>query len=100
MLSNVENLILRGSGGSAVYNTDLLNFTPKLRWLHIEHWTGPTYDQAVKFVGDLKRIVSNRNNGYTSNDFIEVEVLERDLNIYEGIVGIGNAVRINVIGKY
>lgn len=98
MLSNVENLILRGSGASAVYNTDLLNFTPKLRWLHIEHWTGPTYDQAIKFVGDLKRIVCNRNNGYTSNDFIEVEVLERDLNIYEGILGIGNAVRINVIG--
>lgn len=97
-LSNVENLILRGSGARAVYKTELLKFIPKLCWLHIDYWTEPTYDQAVKLVGDLNRIVCNRNNGYISNDFIEVEVLERDLKVYEGIVGIGNSVRINVIG--
>lgn len=98
MLSNIENVLI-DKPGSRAYEWEFIKFVPKLRKLTI-FGSAPETKQVIDLVSDLKKILSDRNNGQINGDFITLEILESHLYIFPELENICESIKLTAIPDY
>lgn len=92
ILSNVENLSIT----SMRPQLDVIKSAPKLRHLSLDIFP-LTVDEVDEILLILKGILSNRNNGNSGNDFIEISLNDQDqFEAFTTINGYNNSIKLSL----
>lgn len=105
ILSNVETIkmIFGMCNDVSIRSFDLefIKFVPKLRVIYMKPQFKLRYfrqiitpDHSARIVGDLKTVLHGRRNQENSKDFIELIVDDTYFEIFRGIDGIGDPIKL------